>query len=199
VTVPYPEAARTLLRATIVNAVDDLVRTRGWSATTMSDVATAAGVSRQTVYNEFGSRPALVQAYVVREIEALIAGVEDAVRARPDDARGALCAAFTEFLKLASDEPLVTVIVDDADGGELVQLLTQLGRSVAVERVGGLIVEVWPQVARADADLVADSLARLAISHALLPLAPPEQIAEDVTRLLGPFVDQIVMASRSAQ
>ena len=118
-----------------------------------------------------------MRAYVLREIEALITGVEDAVRARAEDARGALFAAFSEFLKLASDEPLVTVIVDDADGGELVQLLTRLGRSVAVERVGGLIVEVWPQVSRADADLVADALARLAISHALLPMEPPEQIA----------------------
>jgi AcrR family transcriptional regulator len=192
--VPYPEAARSLLRDTIVAAVDDLVRSRGWSATTMSDVAAAAGVSRQTVYNEFGSRRSLVEAYVLREIEALIAGVEDAVRASHEDARSAMHVAFGLFLKLASDEPLVQVIVADAEGGELVRLLTGLGRQVATDRIGRLIVEVWPQVSVVDAELVAESMARLAISHALLPTSDPEDTATAVTRLVGPFIDEILGA-----
>src|SRR5438270_4610939 len=78
VRLPYQTAARNLLYETIMTAVDDLVRSRGWSATTMSDVAGAAGVSRQTLYNEFGSRSALVEAYVTREIEQLIAEVTEA-------------------------------------------------------------------------------------------------------------------------
>ena len=192
--VPYAEAARTLLRDTIVAAVDELVRSRGWSATTMSDVAATAGVSRQTVYNEFGSRRSLVEAYVLREIEALIAGVEDAVRASHEDARSAMHAAFGLFLKLASDEPLVQVIVADAEGGELVRLLTGLGRQVATDRIGRLIVEVWPQVSVADAELVAESMARLAISHALLPTSDPDDTATAVTRLVGPFIDEILGA-----
>jgi len=190
--VPYPEAARTLLRDTIVAAVDDLVRSRGWSATTMSHVAAAAGVSRQTVYNEFGSRRALVEAYVLREIETLIAGVEDAVRASCGDAHSAMQAAFGLFLKLASDEPLVQVIVADAEGGELIRLLTGLGRQVATDRIGRLIVQVWPQVSVADADLLAESMARLAISHALLPTSDPEDTAAAVTRMIGPFIDEIL-------
>jgi len=190
--VPYPEAARALLRDTIVAAVDDLVRSRGWSATTMSHVAAAAGVSRQTVYNEFGSRRALVEAYVLREIETLIAGVEDAVRASCGDAHSAMQAAFGLFLKLASDEPLVQVIVADAEGGELIRLLTGLGRQVATDRIGRLIVAVWPQVSVADADLLAESMARLAISHALLPTSDPEDTAAAVTRMIGPFIDEIL-------
>jgi AcrR family transcriptional regulator len=190
--VPYPEAARTLLRDTIVDAVDDLVRSRGWSATTMSHVATVAGVSRQTVYNEFGSRQALVEAYVLREIETLIGGVEDAVRAAREDAHSALRAAFGLFLKLASDEPLVQVIVAGAEGGGLIRLLTGLGRQVAIDRIGRLIVQVWPQVSVPDAELVAESLARLAISHAVLPTSDPQHTADAVTRLIGPFIDEIL-------
>ena len=137
--VPYPQAARSLLRDTIVSAVDELVRQQGWSTTTMSDVARAAGVSRQTVYNEFGTRQELVQAYILREIEALIGEVETHVRAHADDARAALSGAFALFLKLASDEPLVRVIAADAEGGELMHLLTTTGLAVAAERVGALI------------------------------------------------------------
>lgn len=190
--VPYPDAARSLLRDTIVTAVDDLVRSRGWSATTMSDVAASAGVSRQTLYNEFGSRQALVEAYVTREIAALVNEVECEVRSGSHDAHAALQTAFGLFLRLASDEPVVQIIVADTEGGELMRLLTGLGRSVATTRVAALIVEVWPQVTLADAELLAESLVRLAISHALLPTADPQDTAEAVTRMIGPFVDRIL-------
>jgi AcrR family transcriptional regulator len=183
------------VRDTIVAAVDDLVRTRGWTATTMSDVATAAGVSRQTVYNEFGTRQALVQAYVLREIEALVSAVETHVRAHADDARAALSGAFGLFLRLASDEPLVRIIVADAEGGEMIRLLTSTGLAVATERVGALIEDVWSQVGHADARLIAESLARLAISHALVPTGSSDESAAAVTRLVGPFVDEVLGVS----
>ncbi|HKC27064.1 MAG TPA: TetR family transcriptional regulator [Jatrophihabitans sp.] len=190
--VPYPTAARTLLRDTVITAVDDLVRARGWSATTMSDVAAAAGVSRQTLYNEFGSRTALVEAYVTREIETLVAEVTDAVRANADDAHRALRTAFELFLRLASDEPVMQVIATDADGGELHRLLAALGQSIAGERIGLLIAEVWPQVPATDARLLAESLVRLAISHALLPAPDPGATAEGIGRMFAPFVDQLL-------
>src|SRR5206468_13060512 len=88
--VPFAAAAKSLLRETVIGAVDDLVRRRGWSATTMADVAAAAGVSRQTLYNEFGSRPALVAAYITREIDTLVTQVSEAVRVNADDAHRAL-------------------------------------------------------------------------------------------------------------
>jgi AcrR family transcriptional regulator len=193
--VPYPAAARTLLRETIINAVDDLARSRGWPATTMSDVAAAAGVSRQTVYNEFRSRSALVEAYITREIETLVAQATEAVQANADDARRALRIAFTLFLELASDEPVVQLIVNDAEGGELHRLLTGLGHSLASERVAHLIPQVWPQVGADDARLLAESLVRLAISHALLPTEDPDSAARGVERMLGPFVDELLSGS----
>jgi AcrR family transcriptional regulator len=191
---PYAKAARTLLHETVMAAVDDLVRSRGWSATTMADVARAAGVSRQTVYNEFGSRQALVEAYITREIDAMLSDVDEAVRASADDANLALRTAFELFLKLASDEPVVQIIGSDAESGELVRLLTGVGQALAGDRVARLIPEVWPQVGEADARLLADSLVRLAISHALLPTQDPGVVAEQVGRMLAPFVNEILAA-----
>jgi AcrR family transcriptional regulator len=186
--VPFADAARSLLRRTVVAAVDELVRARGWAATTMSDVAAAAGVSRQTLYNEFGSRQALVEEYLRAEIDRLLVDVEAQVRAGSSDPTAALRGAFGLFLRLASDEPVVRIIAADAEGGELIRLLTTLGRSI--------ITEVWPQVAGDDAEVLADSLVRLAISHALFPIGTPGQTADDVTRMLAPFVQQIVGASQ---
>lgn len=158
----------------------------------MSDVAEAAMVSRQTVYNEFGSRQALVEAYVLREVEALVAAVEEAVRGSRGDAHRAIHVSFGLFLKLASDEPLVQVIVAGAEADELIGLLTGLGRQVAIDRIGKLIVEVWPQITVTDAELLAESMARLAISHALLPTSDPEETATAVTRMIAPFIDQLL-------
>jgi AcrR family transcriptional regulator len=181
-----------LLRRTVIAAVDDLVRTRGWAATTMSDVAVAAGVSRQTLYNEFGSRSALVEAYVGREIDQLVKQVSEVVRVNHDDAHRALREAFRLFLQLASDEPVVQIIVSNAEAGELPRMLPALGQALARGRIARLIPEFWPQVDAADAELLADTLVRLAISHALLPIGDPDDVAAGVGRMLAPFVDRLL-------
>lgn len=180
------------MQVQILAAVDHLVRGQGWAATSMTDVARAAGVSRQTVYNEFGSRDGLIEAYVRREVEALVAGVEDGVREHAGDARTALAVAYEQFLRLASDEPLIKVIAAGTEGSELVAMLTGLGESIATTRIGALITEVWPQVSTPDARLLSATLARLAVSHALLPTDNPQDSAGQVTRVLGPFVDELV-------
>lgn len=193
--VPYQTAVRSLLRDTVLSAVDELARKRGWSATTMADVARTAGVSRQTLYNEFGSRPALVEAYVTSEIESMLARVDQAVRRHVADPHQALREAFALFLKLASDEPVVQIVLADAEDGELHRLLTGLGQAMATERVTALVVEVWPQVSPADAALLADTLARLAISHALVPGRTADEVASGVARMLASYVDEILAAS----
>jgi AcrR family transcriptional regulator len=191
-TVPYPAAARGLLRDTIIDAVDELARTQGWPATTMTQIAAIAGVSRQTVYNEFGSRQALVESYVRREIDNLVTEVEHVVRANAHDPEIAVHSAFGLFLKLASDEPVIRIIVANSDPGPLVQLLTKLGLGIADERIARLIMEVWPQVAAADAELLADSLVRLAISHAVSPMSDPATVTRNVTRLVRPLIAEIL-------
>lgn len=47
-----------------------------WSSVRMVDVASAAGVSRQTLYNEFGSKDGLARALVRREADLYLHGVE---------------------------------------------------------------------------------------------------------------------------
>ena len=44
----------------------DLLTTKDGSSITLTHVASAAGISRQTIYNEFGSRQGLAQGYAMR-------------------------------------------------------------------------------------------------------------------------------------
>ncbi|MEU0084004.1 TetR/AcrR family transcriptional regulator [Streptomyces sp. NPDC006274] len=66
-----PAARESLLNAALA-ALGDLP----WSGVRMVDVAAAAGVSRQTLYNEFGSKEGLGRALVRREADAYLRGVE---------------------------------------------------------------------------------------------------------------------------
>ena len=66
---PYPVAARELLRSSLLDAACEELRQRRWSDVTMAEVALAAGVSRQTLYKEFGSREEFAQALVLREAD----------------------------------------------------------------------------------------------------------------------------------
>jgi AcrR family transcriptional regulator len=66
-----PTAREALLGAAL-SALTDLP----WSAIRMVDVASAAGVSRQTLYNEFGSKDGLARALVRREADLYLRGVE---------------------------------------------------------------------------------------------------------------------------
>ncbi len=52
----YPTAARQLLRDTLLDAMRELMAEREWGQISMAEVARVAGVSRQTLYKEFGTR-----------------------------------------------------------------------------------------------------------------------------------------------
>lgn len=66
-------------RESLLDAAYTALARRPWSAVRMVDVAAAAGVSRQTLYNEFGSKEGLARALVRREADGYLAGVERAL------------------------------------------------------------------------------------------------------------------------
>ncbi|GGL78483.1 TetR family transcriptional regulator [Streptomyces fumigatiscleroticus] len=100
-----PAARESLLDA----AYTALVR-RPWSAVRMVDVAAAAGVSRQTLYNEFGSKEGLARALVRREADGFLAGVERAL-AGPSDPRDRLTATAEWTTSAARDNALVRAML----------------------------------------------------------------------------------------
>jgi AcrR family transcriptional regulator len=188
---PYAVAARELLRKTLFDAARGELELRGWSEVTMADVAAAAGVSRQTLYKEFGSREEFAQAFVLREAERFIGAVEGALDAHVDDPRAALTAAFSLFLSAAAEDPLISAAIRGS--GEMLSFLTTQGQPLvagAAERLRAAIAERWPQAAAHDAALLAECVVRLAISYTTLPAAPAGMTASSVAELLGPFIDR---------
>jgi AcrR family transcriptional regulator len=192
---PYRVAARRLLRETLFGAARELLRERPWAEITMADVASAAGVSRQTLYKEFGSRDEFAQAFVIGEGARFLDAVEHVVRERFDDPRGALAAALELFLTTAAEDPLVrTVLSDDGTGGMLPLVTTQSAPVVdwAAQRLARVMREGWPQASEANAQLLAETLVRLAISYVTVPKGSPTRTAASVAGLLGPAIDRML-------
>jgi AcrR family transcriptional regulator len=190
---PYPEAARELLRQTFFDAARDHLEQRTWSEVTMSDIATAAGVSRQTLYKEFGNKNDFAVALTIHEAERFLGAVEDAVRAHTDDPRAAVHAALELFLRTAGEDPLIRTLLSDDGSGGMLPFVTTQGLPVvgwATARLSAVIEEGWPQAPKADVALLSEALVRLAISYITNPSETPDSTAASVAELLGPFIDR---------
>jgi AcrR family transcriptional regulator len=190
----HAEASRALLRESVLDAVGELLADDAWPAVRMSDVAVAAGVSRQTLYNAFGGRDELAGAYLLRESERFLAAIDDAIAANANDAREALRAAAELFLSLAAAHPMIRAVASGRHD-EWVALATTRGEPLLTTmsaRLADRIEQTWPEISPGDALLLAENLVRLAISYAVLPSDTPEQTAGQLTRVLGPFVDELI-------
>jgi AcrR family transcriptional regulator len=198
--IPYSVAARELLHSTLLDAACHELQSRRWADITMADIALAAGVSRQTLYKEFGSRDEFAQVLVMREAARFLDAVEQAVNAHLDDPSAALAAAFDVFLTAAAENPIVRTIVGGEGAEELLALFTTQGKPLvesAVERITAVMLAGWPFVKAADAELLSESLVRLAISYAALPKGPASMTAASVAKLLGPYVEQLLAAAKT--
>ena len=184
------------VRTTLLDGVREELRKKSWAEVKMADVAKAAGVSRQTLYNEFGSRGELAQAFVLREADLFLDAVQKAVIANRDDPVAALGAAFEVFLTTAAEDPLVRALLGGGAGAEeLLPLVTTQGEPVlelATTRLNALLLEGWPEIDPAKTLLLAEATVRLAISYAALPAGPAGLTGDAIARLLGPFVREAV-------
>ncbi|WP_149361361.1 TetR/AcrR family transcriptional regulator [Lolliginicoccus suaedae] len=177
----YAQAARSLLRESVLTAVDELVRHDGWAATTIDRVAKTVGISRQTVYNEFGSRQSLAEAYILHRLDQVLDSVSTLVRTSSTLEEG-FRAALIMFLDMA-DEPLIrTVLSGGGDRSGLTELLRQVNERT-VDRLSSLIRELTPTVCEDDAVILADSIARLAVAHAIAPTHGQDVAVDRMVRL----------------
>ena len=176
-------------------AADAVLSGAEWDKVRMADVARAAGVSRQTLYYEFGSRDALAQALAMREAERYMAGAEAAMVGH-DGSPGEAVAAATEFtLREAASNPLLKAVLTDDSGGLLPFLTTRSDAllTAARERCVSYLSEHWPDLSPDRVLFVADAVNRLTLSHLVLPGGRPDEVAADIARL----VDSLLPGSAS--
>jgi AcrR family transcriptional regulator len=185
-TPPRPATTRELL----LDAAADAVLSGGWARTRMADVARAAGVSRQTLYYEFGSKDRLAEALALREAERYADGADAAREGGTASPAESVRAGIEYTLREAAGNPLLKAVLTDADvegGGGLLPYLTTRAsalHAVAAERCAAQLMSQWPGLDARDVRVVADVVTRLTVSHLVLPGGRPDQVAAEIAHLV---------------
>lgn len=167
-------------------AADAVLSGADWDKVRMADVARAAGVSRQTLYYEFGSRDALAQALALREAERYMAGA-DAAMAGHEGSPGEAVGAATEFtLNEAGQNALLKAVLTD-DTGSLLPFLTTRSEALLAatrEHCAAYLGSRWPDLPSEQVLFVADTVNRLTLSQLVLPGGRPDQVAAGIASLV---------------
>jgi AcrR family transcriptional regulator len=191
--IPYAEASRVLLRDSILDGMRELLLKRDWSSITLSDVASAAGISRQTIYNEFGSRQGLAQGYALRLADRLVDAVDDAIQGNVGDIYAAFLEGFRSFFAESASDPLVISLLTGTTKPDLLQLITTDSAPIITrcsDRLTSSFVHSWVRTSEEDAGVLARAIVRLAMSYVSMPPEADHDVARDLARLMSPFAER---------
>jgi AcrR family transcriptional regulator len=180
------------VRERLLDAAQVVIETSGWSAVTMAGIAGDAQVSRQTVYNEFGTKHGLAEQLALRELQRFLDVVRQRMEAATDLVDG-IRSACEGVLVMGEESLLVRTIVGAAPGdhdSDLLQILTtDSGQIVeaAVVVVQQAITDLYPATPLTAAELVVavESVVRLVLSAITRPSKPPAEAAADIAWIVG--------------
>ena len=191
--VPYAEASRALLRDSVLEAMRELLLSRDWSAITLADVARAAGLSRQTIYNEFGSRQGLAQGYALRLADRLVNAVGDAIYSNVGDVYAAFLQGFRAFFSESAADPLVISLLSGVAKPDLLQIITTDSGPIITHcsaRLTSSFMHSWVKASEDDAGMLARAIVRLALSYVSMPPEADHDVAADLARLMTPAAER---------
>jgi len=173
------------MRTQILDAAASLTVKQGWATLTMARVAAAVGVSRQTVYNEFGAKPALAQAIVMRELDRFLRKVVAAFDAHPDDPVEGIRSAVYDVLVFAEHNDLLHAALTKTDrsDNDLLALLTNDSAPLldsAKRVVAAALSRHRLPVSSVQLEVCIDLVVRSILSHVVVPSGTPREIADGI-------------------
>jgi AcrR family transcriptional regulator len=178
-------------RQALLDAAYDAALAGDWDRVRMADVAKAAGVSRQTLYYEFGSKDALAEALSLREAARWMEGADAAIVGHEGSPSQAIAAGTLWTLEEAARNPLLKAVLTDDVGGLLPYLTTRAEslQGAARDHCAQHLSAIWPEIPQERVQLIADTVTRLQFSHLVLPGGRPEQVAHDIAVLVDALLE----------
>lgn len=137
-------APRRGTRDSIVDAAVALIADRGFSATSVDDIAAAAGVAKGSIYYNFGSKNALFEAVIVEGVGRLTVTLRAAAHGRTG--ADAIDALVTELLDQVQKHPAFAklVVAEVFRTGRDWQDSIRLVREESMAVFAGVVAEAWP-------------------------------------------------------
>ena len=189
-TSPFRETVRTMLRDRLLDAAEEAFREMGWRRLTMAKIADRAGVSRQTVYNEFGSKQQMAEQLIMRELETFLAIVRERFEAESEFVPAVRAAVEGALVTAERNALLRSVLESDQNGdAELLPFIVQsqwlVDRATAflVALVAGRYSDLPMPASRLEVAL--ESVVRLVLSHVTRPSRSPHETADDIAFIVA--------------
>ncbi|MGA8245917.1 MAG: TetR family transcriptional regulator [Nocardioides sp.] len=185
-----PPAAAATTHERVVAAAAALTLEVGWAGVTMGKLADRVGVSRQTVYNEVGTKPQLAEEMVLAELAKFLAVVEEAFDRHPEILVDAIRAAARGVLELARTNALLQAVVSASYGAEteLLPLLTTRNDALVLAATETVRARVRTYPLAVDdrlLDAAIDMVVRVVLSHVVHPAGTPAETADDIAWISG--------------
>lgn len=176
----------------MLDVATDLIATYGLRRVSLADLASAAGVSRQSLYRWFGDRDGVARVVIGRERDRFVAAALAAAEGH-DDLRSALRVVVETSLRMAEGHPVLNRL-RTSDPEVLLTLLASAD-NVVTTTVSAVAVEfIHARVDDVDAERVAeaaDLFTRLVVSYLVQPPSSPVPqtaavVADVVMTVLNP-------------
>ncbi|MFD5176814.1 TetR family transcriptional regulator [Nocardia sp. NPDC058379] len=183
---------RLLLRDRMLDAARTMVVTEGWGAVNMSRVAKEVGISRPVLYKEIGTKQALADALIERELGVYLAGIAETLADHPTDPIAGMTAAADYALRNAGDNTLIKAVLaarTDGDTALLPALMSDpepvLGRAVAT--LTGTVRQSYRLDELSDDELTSfvEIMVRLTLSHLFQPTGSVDRAVAQIGAVLA--------------
>ena len=188
--VTHPAPAPT--REKLLVAAAEVIHADGWAAVTMGKLAAQVGVSRQTVYNELGSKTELAKALMLRETDRFVERVDADVAAHPAGRSTASPPRSGTPSRPPARNPLLEIALGGAQGGrdDFLPLLTSQPEAVlgrAVDAVAAVFAGAYPEVRLTPSEwaVAVEAFMRLLLSHLVQPSGSAEHASGQMRWVIG--------------
>ncbi|MGH3349616.1 MAG: TetR family transcriptional regulator [Nocardioides sp.] len=176
-------------RQRILDAAVEMTTEAGWASVTMSRIAERCGISRQTVYNDIGAKPALAKSLILRELEQFLAVVSTAFD-EEDEFIAAIRRATYAVLDRAQDNKLLHAVVSATHGAdtELLPYLSSHSEGLldySTEIIHKHITRFDHGLTPVQAEAAIEMMVRVVLSHVMQPTKSPAETADDIAWLMS--------------
>src|SRR3954451_662943 len=129
----------------IVEAALALVAERGFTATSVDDIASAAGVAKGSVFYNFGSKSGLFEAIITEGVGRLSTALREAADGL--EGRAALEALVTELLSQVRDHPdfAKLMVAETFRTGRSWQDSIRTVRDESMGAFAAVVAQTWPE------------------------------------------------------
>lgn len=159
----------------------------GWERVRVGKIAEAAGVSRPTIYAEFGNKEGLAQALITHEIDTFVAGIISRLERHKSNPTEALRYSIQYTLTAAKKSEIVRHALSGERGADaLLQMLATRSEPMfytATDTLVGWFTSTYPEISEQQARQPTDALVRLVASYVIFPGKPRRDLAEYLTEI----------------